>query len=376
MPDIKVKRVHLIPGLNGLRAISIIFVLLAHWTNTGNMPEQLKTVLRLLIDGSVGVRMFFEISGFLISYLLLKEYHQYGRINFGQFYLRRFLRLFPVFYSYLLVILLLKLSGVITIDAWNIVCALLYVENFKFMKVNWLVGHSWSLAVEEQFYLIWPAVFKYVQQVSFRYVIIVLALGSFMRSFYYKYTDISRFFLAPFLMHADFLLIGCILGILYFQKSKLLNLAASLKAGHLLVTVLLIWFFTLMEYHPVWDKLFIPTSGTVVAAGVATVLVYTIQTQGRLTAALDRSWVDFTGRLSYSLYVWQQLFLGGTRLFIPRFQWLTEYPQNMVFVWVATLLSYLFIERPFLRLKEHLSGRGSNVSETEVIIVPSDQVQV
>jgi hypothetical protein len=107
--------------------------------------------------GNLGVRTFFVISGFLITTLLLDERAATGSISLKKFYLRRVFRIFPASYVYIAIIALLSALGVITLKHNDLLCAVTYTVNNHYER-SWWVGHLWSLSVEEQFYLLWPAV--------------------------------------------------------------------------------------------------------------------------------------------------------------------------------------------------------------------------
>src|SRR5690242_4601723 len=98
-----------IPSLDGLRAVSILFVLIGHMENTRNFPLHVSAVLGDIAN--LGVRVFFVISGFLITTLLLKEFDRTGRISLSNFYLRRTLRIFPAFYAYALCVTAATVAG-------------------------------------------------------------------------------------------------------------------------------------------------------------------------------------------------------------------------------------------------------------------------
>ena len=121
----------------------------------------------MLVVGNarIGVATFFVISGYLITYLLRRESEQRGRISLRGFYYRRILRIFPAFYSYLIVIALLAPLGVVTTGAYALLAAGTFTINYwTLMQHNpaatadgyWFVGHFWTLSLEEQFYLLWP----------------------------------------------------------------------------------------------------------------------------------------------------------------------------------------------------------------------------
>jgi peptidoglycan/LPS O-acetylase OafA/YrhL len=144
-----------LPSLDGLRAISIILVLLGH---AGGPRGFQRINLQIGDYAHLGVVVFFVISGFLITSLLMHEYDTTRRISLRLFYARRTLRIFPASYFYLCVICLLSASNFIHLRGVDIWHAFTYTVNF-FPGRSWQVGHLWSLSVEEQFYLLWPFAF-------------------------------------------------------------------------------------------------------------------------------------------------------------------------------------------------------------------------
>src|SRR5262249_7861489 len=108
--------------------------------------------------GEFGVRVFFVISGFLITGLLMQELARDGRIRLARFYLRRTLRIFPPYYTLLVTLGLASAAGAVTLASHDLTHAATYTSNY-YLGRSWFMGHTWSLSVEEQFYLLWPAVF-------------------------------------------------------------------------------------------------------------------------------------------------------------------------------------------------------------------------
>lgn len=152
-----------IQGLDGLRAFSIALVLLAHVSGTRGFlaPVWLGSILHQFELGMLGVRVFFVMSGFLITSLLLAEFNKSGTISLRHFYLRRTLRIFPPFYVYIAVVATCALGGLVSLRPGDLAHAVTYTENYHRDRA-WHLGHTWSLAVEEQFYLLWPAVFRWL----------------------------------------------------------------------------------------------------------------------------------------------------------------------------------------------------------------------
>ena len=135
-----------IPSLDGLRAISIILVLLAHLSGTRHFVKS--GVFE--IYGNVGVRIFFVISGYLITLLLLKEHERTATISLRDFYIRRAYRILPAAYVFMLPVILWYARS---LNRVTILAAVTYTSNYIHVG-NWILGHLWSLSVEEQFYLL------------------------------------------------------------------------------------------------------------------------------------------------------------------------------------------------------------------------------
>ena len=157
-----------IPSLDGFRGLSILIVIIAHLNYSYKNP----IVFFLVEGGSLGVYIFFVISGFIITTLLLKEKLRKGRISLRSFYIRRFLRIFPVAYLFLFVLCLLNYFFHLAIPAMAFAGAAFYLTNFSFIPFIWYTAHFWSLAVEEQYYLVFPFILK----INFKIYSIIIPL--------------------------------------------------------------------------------------------------------------------------------------------------------------------------------------------------------
>src|SRR5256885_10455621 len=136
-------------SLDGIRAVAVSLVVLYHL----NLPG---------VPGGMGVLIFFVLSGFLISWLLLKEEERFGHISLKLFYARRTLRIFPAFYVYWFLIIALWIISSRHIFRAQALSSFFYVSNYYqaiFGDPNTGLSHTWSLGVEEQFYLLWPICF-------------------------------------------------------------------------------------------------------------------------------------------------------------------------------------------------------------------------
>ncbi|MBN8736667.1 MAG: acyltransferase [Xanthomonadales bacterium] len=144
------------PSLDGFRAVSILMVLCGHLGGTRGFPLTASAISHWTGDlGALGVQVFFVISGFLITSLLMSERQQTGTISLKNFYLRRVLRIFPASYTLILMLLVATLLGWLDLTARDFIFASTYTVNY-YPHHPWQIGHLWSLSVEEQFYLLWP----------------------------------------------------------------------------------------------------------------------------------------------------------------------------------------------------------------------------
>jgi peptidoglycan/LPS O-acetylase OafA/YrhL len=154
------------PSLNGWRAISILLVLGNHTPVIPGFPPEHRYFFTTWIDGNLGVRFFFSISGFLITWLMLAEEAEYKRVSLKNFYIRRSLRIWPVYFAYVAVSLVLQVTGRCSqsADAWRGV--LTFTRNFHDETAgapgDFVTAHLWSLSIEEQFYLFWPFIFCFI----------------------------------------------------------------------------------------------------------------------------------------------------------------------------------------------------------------------
>ena len=333
-----------VPSLDGFRAFSIILVVVGHLA----FPPALAKLHRYLELGGLGVRFFFVISGFIITDLLIKEYKKAGTINLKNFYIRRILRIFPVYFTYILVIYLIDLSFQLHIAPMAYLSSCFFIQNFELSNNVWLLAHTWSLSVEEQFYLIWPNLFKKVKlQNLFSFWALIIVAGSIARILHYKYTAASVYMGAPFIMHADFIFSGCCLAILFNEKYDLvLSIIKKQNAFYVLLMIIAMWFLSLMEFHKDYDVLFIPTAGTMITLCICNlILYYVVKKDTWGFAILNNKIIIRIGQLSYSIYIWQQLFTSNLNW------WITQFPQNIVLIALTAYISYTFIEMPINRLK-------------------------
>src|SRR5665213_2363630 len=156
-PRVAIDDRHRLPGLDGLRALSILLVILLHTIQRRSVTHAVPFVAYVFSNGGMGVLIFFVISGYLITTLLLREREKTGSISLKRFYIRRAFRIFPPLYTYIAFIAVLgaasRLAGV---NAREIITGLTLTRNYAHGVYLWAFEHFWSLCIEEQFYLLWP----------------------------------------------------------------------------------------------------------------------------------------------------------------------------------------------------------------------------
>lgn len=332
-----------IASLDGLRALAILFVLLGHLTGTQHYPH----ILKWLDSGEFGVRVFFVLSGFLITTLLLKELEVTHRISLKKFYLRRVFRIFPASYAYILVISILGLFGVIVLHAHDIAHAVTYTSNYYDAR-SWYAGHLWSLSVEEQFYLLWPlTLFVAGKKRGMVIAGLVCFVVPVIRCGEFAFLHLPVY--ARFETNADSLAAGCLLaGAREWLNRQ--NWYDALMSSRLFVLAPV---FTLVLNSSAWQLRYRYTVGDFfMNAGIALCLDWSIRSKAHpVGRVLNWRPVAFVGVLSYSLYLWQQPFFDRSAK-SP----LTAFPLNVLLAFGAALASYYCVERPFLALKKRFES--------------------
>jgi peptidoglycan/LPS O-acetylase OafA/YrhL len=340
-----------IPSLDGLRALSIGLVLLAHLTGTQRFP--VIPELGHWHLGDLGVRVFFVISGFLITTLLLEEVDRTGTVSLSKFYARRFFRIFPAFYFFCAVLFLLEWRHVITLHRGDLIAAVTYTVNYHHDRA-WYAGHLWSLSVEEQFYLLWPALLLWAGvRRSLKVAMLAVLVAPSLRLAMGFWPELRPGIGETFPSVADALATGCVL-------AGLRPWLARSERWQRLLRSRLFWLAPLavaLAARNPSAKLDWLIGQTLMNVGIAVIIERAICSHGELLGRLLNSRpLVFIGTMSYSLYLWQQLFLfrRGTSE-------LQSFPLNLVLAVLAALASYYLVEKPFLRLRAWFE-RGPNAA--------------
>jgi peptidoglycan/LPS O-acetylase OafA/YrhL len=342
-----------IPSLDGLRAISVSLVVVSHllWHPDfiGIRPVYAKWFAPL---GYLGVRVFFVISGFLITDLLLRELNSTKHINLGKFYLRRTLRIFPPYYFFVLIIIVLQVAGWIKLAPDDVLHALTYTVNYH-AEPSWYLGHAWSLSVEEQFYLLWPAVLLFVGRRRGLWIAFaVIALCPLIRlSIWYLFPSLVRYEISyRFETVADSIAVGCILAGLQ-EWLKLQRPYHKILESKLFILVPVVVLYA--SLLPNSSRLSLLVGIPVQNIGIAACIAWSITNYaGKIGKVLNSKPLVFLGMISYSIYLWQQPFVNPKSSAI-----ISRFPLNLILAGAASLASYYCIEQPSLRIRQRLEIR-------------------
>ncbi|ASW00115.1 hypothetical protein CJU94_19355 [Paraburkholderia aromaticivorans] len=339
-----------IAGLDGLRALSVLAVFLSH------------TGLAGVDGGFIGVDVFFVLSGFLITRLLAAEYARARRISLAAFYGRRARRLYPALFGVLAAVAIYcsmfepRLSGPL-----EVLPALLYVMNWVRAFGGYdavLTGHTWSLAIEEQFYLLWPLILLGLMTLDRRRALIgLVAIALAICGWRYWLFSVDHVSLARiysgFDTHTDGLIYGALLALLSHERVRQLGYLWPVGAGYLCLA--------LFNPHVVGFAVN-PHGYAVTAIAAALVIARVVTAQSSLLVrGLDVSPLAGLGRVSYGFYLWHypvihvMLYAGHDPIagFFGGFSHpkLAMVASTFAVSLAFTLASWFVIEKPAMRLR-------------------------
>jgi len=344
----------LIPSLNGIRAISILIVIFSHFKILNNFIRNNFYPALILENGALGVNIFFVISGFLITKLLIAEEEKKGQVSLKNFYIRRILRIFPAYYFLLIIYYLLQNFKLIQLSNSSWISALTY-SKFLNHSLDVYSEHLWSLSVEEWFYLFWPFIFIYLPRRRLLIALIVIILVPLIRLYGYNH-KIYLFEIdgLTLFQRADGLMIGCIIALFYEKSLQLsIKIFKFIKFPKLLLLIFFCFAVFLenlnIKHHLHLGIFLIPllgSGGTITLLFIGLLILFSINDKTSWWYFfLNSKIMNYLGKLSYSLYLWQQIIIYGSLGFV------SNKPYNLFFTFLLANISHYFIERPFLKLK-------------------------
>jgi len=360
------------PNLNGLRFIAA-FLLIIHHT------EQIKSIFNIDnfwgvipfigIIGKLGVILFFVLSGFLITYLLLAEEHSFKRISIRKFYMRRMFRIWPLYFLIIiLAFLILPNINFFTLPGFdkeviysNLLLKLfLYVIFFPNLVLPLLgvvpyASHTWSIGTEEQFYLVWPIALKFFKK--YRIVLMLFIIFSYMvfakiLSTHYSdalpYKVVVREFWSRF--NIDCMAIGGIYAILLFQKSNFLKILLN---NYLFYSTIILTIFLIIK------GVRIPYIHYEFYSCLFGIIILNFAVNDKVKISLENRLLNYLGTISYGLYMYHPIGIVLALQIAISIKFTTNlllYPLSLLLTVVIAGLSYQYYEVFFLKFKHKFSN--------------------
>jgi peptidoglycan/LPS O-acetylase OafA/YrhL len=355
-----------IPTLDGLRGLAILIVMLSHFSSRLDAHDPIQNLIRSPFKnfGWTGVDLFFVLSGFLITGILLDT--RSAQNDFSAFYARRVLRIFPLYYFSLLVIFfaLMPAFRIHLSHPGARIWYVIYAQNW----IKWgsvpPAEHFWSLAVEEQFYLAWPLIVynssqRRLLRISLTGIVIAIALRF---AFLLGPVDHRIAYINTF-TRMDALLAGAACACLLRERD-----CGDFLRRHAR------WFWALpiaalfvMKFSPKIGSGFPPIRSIAypfVPISYAAFLMGAVVDAGaalRFQRVLRASFMRTAGKYSYAAYVWHQhtahlVYVAEKKAFGNALPQLLNIPILVGATWLVCMASYVLIERPFLRLKRHFQA--------------------
>jgi len=352
-----------IRGFDGIRGLAVISVVLTHmhfWKYL-ELKGFIDSSIIPLVSGWTGVQAFFILSGFLITTLLIKEYERTGNISIKNFIIRRTLRIFPLYILFLLVASTINYFGE-NVTTWeSLGYAYLYIYNFiPYNLYTSFLGHTWSLAVEEHFYLVWPFLFllfflkKRLLLIS---ILIVSILGSLVLNYYLRKMGYSSvYFIERWSFIAGYnISFGCLAAIFLQSGQKCSDIRRIFKKSLWLIIGVGLYLNTLYLNT---GSGFIDTivSEYIRSFGILLVVVWLFLNQESFVIKLlEFAPLRYVGVISYGIYIYQGLFLAtGPERFADQ-DWPLDQSIGVILLLITAPLSYHYYEKPILKLKHRFS---------------------
>jgi peptidoglycan/LPS O-acetylase OafA/YrhL len=366
------------PGLNGVRAIAAFIVIFFHINADLSLfgLEPINSLSKKAEMSRHAVVLFFVLSGYLITYLLMKEKNSYKKIDIKKFYIRRIIRIWPAYYFTILLALFLIPVGVYQENtAYSLKTILLYslfIPNFAI-----LVGYSlpsisplWSIGVEEQFYAAWPVLLGKTKNVI--KTLLIFLLGYLAIKFLFAITGRAHHVINFYLYYFsyDTMAIGGIVAWLFYKKHKFL------KWLYHPVVQSLCWIFFIGSLFLGPLNVYFLIDKEIYAMAFATIIL-NVSTNPSSIIKLNAPVFNYLGKISYGLYLYHPLAL--IILSYPLKYLLPFIPGQLLQIGLigiltvtATILfaqlSFKYIESPILKLKsKYTKVQSTNETETEEV---------
>lgn len=343
-------------GLNGIRAIASIIVVIWH-------VDQYSALFNIESKGfclngmaTRAVDLFFVLSGFLITFLLLKEKEQYGKIDLKKFYLRRILRIWPIYYLVVLIAFLIYFFNILTPENSLIISAFFYL--FFLANIAFSTGYDlkaitplWSVGVEEQFYLFWPIIISKLKKYEFFFIIIFIS-GAVIRVFFSFFIFNKNLDFIHFLYNfkINIMSLGALGAYWIYNSSKYLNLIYRKDIQIVSWSVLLISIF----YKPLHV---LSVFDSELNSIFYFVIILNVSNNKNTLITLENEMFKFFGKISYGVYIYHMLLIHVLSIIVKKIDIKFNYFSLQFFILIITIFiswfSYIYFEKYFLKKKNN-----------------------
>lgn len=346
-----------LPGLDGIRALAAIIVLIGHVDqNIKLFGSNLNSFIRHYEIQGLAVTIFFVLSGFLITFLLLNEKEKNKKINFGNFYMRRILKIWPLYFLIILVTFLFSCWKPNIFWKPNMNSYWYYL--FFIGNIAYVTGKSitpivtfWSISVEEQFYLFWPLLIKRKNIIKsliiflISFVVIKLFLRMIDKQFAYYLTE-TRF---------SCMAIGGIGAYLYYSKHNALTIIYNPYLQLISWGILLINIFRPLNIGSIFNH--------ELYAVFFLIIIMNVSTNDKPIFTINNSFFNLIGKLSYGIYCWHMIIILLMAKMFAHFSMENQIEKQiiihisiMVSTFIISYISYFYFEKSILKFKRRYPG--------------------
>jgi peptidoglycan/LPS O-acetylase OafA/YrhL len=344
-----------IKQLDSLRGIAVLMVIVHHW-----IPE---SIINIIPNGIIGVWFFFVLSGFLISNILFLQKKEYDENRkswssvIKNFYVRRSLRIFPIYYlTVILLIVFASSTGTSIGSSWGYF--LTYTSNFYFFKTQqWdgMISHLWTLAVEEQFYLIWPFLVLFVNKKNLSLLIAIFILTGVVTEYILIPNPMGN--ILTFSCFHAFGLGGLLAWVRVYKLEDLGEFYIYLSYTAIALSAI----YIIQKAGFLFELITVRTLIAIVSTWLIGFIILNPNSKNiGFKLILNSSFLIFLGKISYGIYLFHNIVPYLTQFIrislslddskLIRGQYFVE---NFIFLILLAWISFNVIEKPFLNVKKH-----------------------
>lgn len=355
-------------NLDGVRGVAAMMIIVFHFfaltdynSNTYHLMEKITPF------GKSGVTLFFVLSGFLISRILFNT--KTDNNYFSNFYLRRSLRIFPLYYFSLILYYIFYpiIFNNPVASLKDIVVFATYFQTFP-ITFNWPIegpGHFWSLSVEEHFYLIWPVLIYFLREKSIKTSIFILLIGSFIFRIILSNQGYDPYYFS--FTNFDSLSLGALTALLErnkkFTSSTFLKPISYFLLTTIGITAMVYIIFNGKEIHMI-TSLKLTLISVIYFLGIS--LLILLKPQNLINKVLEAKPLTFFGKISYGTYVYHIFIIQIVRDMIPTSIWFLDLIIVILLSTLMAFLSYNLFEIRFLKLKNNFTYSESSLKEAKI----------